>query len=182
MSRSSKTSPHIAVLVEEYFNEKDLAVILKKLADKDIKASVVAPKGSEVQSMKGLILGKKFAVDISLNKAKSRKFDGIVLPGGIVAADKLRTNLVARNWIDREFENGRVIGAVGRSVWTLLSADIVEEMSLTGAPSIKYDIMNCGGSWVERGVVVDQNLITCQSTKDIPRFISAVVKVIKDNR
>jgi protease I len=47
---------------------------------------------------------------------------------------------------------------------------------MTSWPSLKTDIMNAGGHWVDKEVVVDKGLITSRNPDDIPAFNQAMIE------
>ena len=51
---------------------------------------------------------------------------------------------------------------------------------LTSYKSIKTDLNNAGAVWIDEEVVVDKNLITSRSPKDLPAFCKKMIEKIKD--
>ena len=75
--------------------------------------------------------------------------------------------------------SGKTVAAICHAPWTLIEADVLKGRTLTSWPSLKTDITNAGGSWVDERNVVDGNLITSRNPDDIPAFNSALVDAIE---
>ena len=75
--------------------------------------------------------------------------------------------------------SGKTVAAICHAPWTLIEADVLKGRTLTSWPSLKTDITNAGGSWVDERNVVDGNLITSRNPDDIPAFNSALVDALE---
>ena len=60
--------------------------------------------------------------------------------------------------------------------WMLVEADVVRGRKVTSWPSVKTDIVNAGGNWVDEEVVVDQGLVTSRKPDDLPAFCKKMVE------
>jgi protease I len=105
-------------------------------------------------------------------------YDALVLPGGVINPDKLRTNEKAVR-IVRDFVGaGKTVAAICHGPWMLAEADVIEGKDVTSYGSIRTDVENAGGRWRDQEVVVDKGLITSRSPEDIPAFIAKIVEEI----
>jgi protease I len=59
----------------------------------------------------------------------------------------------------------------------LVEAGAVKGRTLTSWPSLKTDIQNAGGRWVDQETAVDGNLVTSRNPKDIPAFNREIAKL-----
>jgi len=141
---------------------------------------LVAPEGGEVQAFHHLDKADVFPVDATLDDADPARFVGLVLPGGVANPDQLRTDDRAVRFTRAFFDDGRPVAAICHAPWTLVEADVVRGRRLTSWPSLRTDIANAGGSWVDERVVVDTNgpntLVTSRKPDDLAAFGEAMVE------
>jgi protease I len=71
------------------------------------------------------------------------------------------------------------MAAICHGPWMLVEAGIVGGRTLTSWPSLKTDIGNAGGNWVDREVVVDGNLVTSRNPDDLPAFNREMINVFQ---
>ena len=127
----------------------------------------------------GRIRGKgdtEVPVDRTVDEVDASEYDGLVLPGGVNNPDKLRMNERAVAFARSFFEEGKPVGVICHGAWTLVEADAVRGRTLTSYPSLKTDIRNAGGNWVDEEVVVDRGLITSRTPDDLPAFSAKLVE------
>jgi len=99
------------------------------------------------------------------------------LPGGVMNPDKLRTDPKAVAFVKAFFEAKKPVGAICHGPWTVIEAGAANGRTMTSWPSLKTDIQNAGGIWVDQEVVVDGNLVTSRNPKDIPAFNREISKL-----
>jgi len=104
------------------------------------------------------------------------KFDIVIVPGGH-APDKLRANQVCLDIVRKTHESGGIIASICHGPWVLSSTNIIKGVKLTSYHTIKDDMVNAGGIWVDEEVVVDKNVVTSRTPKDLPAFMREVVKL-----
>lgn len=70
--------------------------------------------------------------------------------------------------------------AICHAPWTLVEADLVRGRTLTSRPSLRTDIQNAGGTWVDTEVQVDRSgpnvLITSRNPGDLPAFCRTLIE------
>jgi protease I len=117
-----------------------------------------------------------FEVDGRVADATARDYDGLLLPGGTVNADRLRMDEDVRAFVRDIFAVGTPVGVICHGPWTLVSADLVRGRTLTSYPSLRDDIRNAGGEVVDEEVVVDRGLVSSRNPDDLPAFCAKVVE------
>lgn len=169
---------HIVFLLDNYFEQAELEEPLSALRDAGGEVSVISTTAGEVQGMNHAEMGDKFPVDMTINRASSDDYDCLVLPGGVINADKLRMNGSAQKWVADFINSPRPIAVICHAPWVLVSADCIEGRRLTSYYTIQDDIRNAGAEWVDAEVVIDANLITSRSPDDIPKFNEAIINML----
>jgi protease I len=115
-------------------------------------------------------------VDRAVSEASVDEFDGLVLPGGTVNPDKLRLDKTAVSFVRDFVDSGKPVAAICHGPWTLVEASVTAGRTMTSYPSIRTDLRNAGAHVVDEEVVVDGNLISSRSPRDLPAFCSTLIK------
>lgn len=118
----------------------------------------------------------EFTVDRRVADAAVAEYDGLVIPGGTVNADKLRLDSAAIDFVRDFVTSGKPVAVICHGPWTLIEAGVVEGRTLTSYPSVRTDLRNAGAHPVDDEVVVDGNLISSRSPDDLPAFCAAIVE------
>jgi protease I len=160
----------IAILATDGFEQAELTEPRKALDAAGADTEVVSPKPGKVRSWKTKEWGEEVAVDRSLEEADPQDYDALLLPGGVINADALRMQPKAVAFVKAFCEAGKPIGVICHGPWALIEAGYVRGHKLTSWPSLKTDITNAGGEWVDEEVVVDGNLVSSRKPDDIPAF------------
>jgi protease I len=160
----------IAILVDDLFEQAELAEPKKALEAAGATVHIVSPKGPKVTGMKHHDKGDSFAVDVPLDQARAEDYDGLVLPGGVVNADTLRTSAAAQKLVQAFDKAGKPIAVVCHGPWLLISAGLAAGRTLTSWPSLQDDLRNAGATWVDREVVCDGNWTSSRKPDDLPAF------------
>ena len=137
----------------------------------------------EIQAMKSDIEpADRFAVDKLVSDASPSDYDGLILPGGTVNADRLRIDENVISFVREYFNSGKPVGVICHGPWTLVEADLVRGRTLASYPSVRTDIRNAGGEPVDREVVVDQGLVSSRNPDDLPAFCAKVVEEFAEGK
>jgi protease I len=137
---------------------------------------LISLESGQVQAFNHLDKADTFKVDRTVDQADEADYDGLVLPGGVANPDFLRTNEKAVAFTRSFFESGKPVGAICHGPWTLVEADVVRARTLTSWPSLKTDIRNAGGDWVDEQVHVDSGLVTSRKPDDLKAFNAKLVE------
>jgi len=103
-----------------------------------------------------------------------------VLPGGVANPDQLRTDADAVRFARAFFEQGKPVGVICHGPWTLVEADVLQGRTITSWPSLRRDIENAGGRWVDEEVVVDEGLVSSRNPDDLPAFCTKLVEELAE--
>jgi protease I len=169
----------VAVLATDYFEEAELTEPVKALKKAGATVEVIAPKAGEIKGLKHMEPGQAVKVDKTLDEADPTDYDALVLPGGAVNADRLRTEKKARDFVTKIMdEMGKPTAVICHAPWLLVSAGLARGKKLTSFFTIQDDMRNAGADWTDEEVVVDGNLITSRSPDDIPAFNRAIISAL----
>ncbi|CAL9366851.1 Protein_nucleic acid deglycase 2 [Streptomyces sp. enrichment culture] len=135
---------------------------------------LVSTEAGEIQAFNHLDKADTFPVDEVVGEASADSFGGLVLPGGVANPDFLRMDDKAVAFVKDFFDQGRPVAAICHAPWTLVEADVVRGRVLTSWPSLRTDIRNAGGTWVDEQVKVCEGgpnrLITSRKPDDLKAF------------
>jgi len=141
---------------------------------------LIAPEQGEVQAFNHLDKGDTFDATAAVGDTDAGDYDALVLPGGVANPDQLRTIPEAVEFIRSFFEAGKPVAAICHAPWTLVEAGVVDGRTLTSWPSLKTDIRNAGGNWVDEEVHVDEGLVTSRKPDDLEAFCAKAIEEIAE--
>lgn len=168
----------IIILVENQYQELELWYPLLRLQEEGVEAKLVGPGLEET------FLGRHgfpARAEMVTSSVAPRDFDGIIIPGGF-APDYLRRLPVVTNLVRELYQQGKLIGALSRGPWVLISADVIRGKRVTGLISLRDDVNNAGGEFVDVPVVVDGNIITARGPNELPLFMREVLAFLWRSR
>jgi protease I len=139
---------------------------------------LLSTESGEVQAFHHLDKGDTFSVDARVGDSDVAAYDALVLPGGVANPDALRMDEDAVSFVRDFVASGKPVAAICHAPWVLAEADVVRGKRLTSWPSLRTDLGNAGGEWVDEEVVVDGNLITSRNPDDLPAFCDALVEAV----
>ena len=160
----------VAILATDGVEQVELTEPKKALDDAGADTVVVSPKSGKIKGWQHDHWGDEIPVDEELDTARADDFDALMLPGGVMNPDRLRQNERAVQFVRRFFELGKPVAAICHAPWMLVEAGVVKGKTVTSWPSLRTDIENAGGDWVDREVVTDEGLVTSRKPEDIPAF------------
>ena len=166
------TGKKIAFLATEGFEDSELTEPWKAVEHAGGTPELISVKRGEIHGKNDTPV----SVDRTVDDADASEYDGLVLPGGLNNPDKLRMDERAVAFARAFFEQGKPVGVICHGGWTLVEADTVRGRTLTSYPSIRTDIENAGGHWVDEPVVVDRGLVSSRKPDDLPAFCAKIVE------
>jgi len=172
----------VAFLVAEKGTEDvELVEPLRAVLEAGAETVLVGPsEGKATTRNHDLEPGSDYEVDVAYEDARESDYDAVVIPGGTVGADRLRMNDAAVRFVRSFFDAGKPVAAICHGPWLLVEAGVVEGRQLTSYPSLRTDIVNAGGEWLDQEVVVDQGLVTSRRPADLPAFTRELVEEIAE--
>lgn len=170
----------IAVLVADGFEEIEYTSPRQALIDEGAEVWIVSPSDSYVKAWNKDRWGSPYKVDISLADASPGDYDALLLPGGVMNPDNLRTNQQAIDFISAFFNAGKPVAAICHAPQLLIEAGVVADRQLTSYPAIKTDLINAGANWRDAEVVVDDGLVTSRSPGDLEAFNLQMVETFSE--
>ncbi|MCR8577369.1 type 1 glutamine amidotransferase domain-containing protein [Streptomyces sp. Isolate_219] len=167
------------LVAPEGTEEVELTRPWKAVTDAGGGPTLVSTRAGKVQAFHHLDKADTFPVDLTVDEATAADFDGLVLPGGVANPDALRLDRRAVAFIKSFFDAGKPVAAICHAPWTLIEADVVRGRTLTSWPSLRTDIRNAGGTWVDEQVKIctagPNTLITSRKPADLEVFCAAFV-------
>jgi protease I len=183
--KKSATRPsgaRVAILVTDGFEQVELTGPRAALKKGGFRTDIVSPKAGKVKAVIHDKPGKILAVDVPLTRAKATDYDALLLPGGVMNPDALRTEPAAVRFVKAFFKAGKPVGAICHGPIMLIEAGVLRGRHLTSFPSIQTDARNAGARWTNQTVVVDRNLVTSRKPADIPAFNRQILKAFGARR
>jgi protease I len=132
--------------------------------------------GPEIKTYTGKH-GYPAASDLRIADARSEDYCGLLIPGGFMP-DKLRRDPQVLALTREFFEQGKLVAFICHGGWIPISAKILKGRRATGSLGIKDDLENAGAIWVNEPVVVDGNLISSRTPRDLAPFGREMVEFL----
>lgn len=172
----------IAFLATDGVEQVELTRPWQAMQSAGAEVHLISLASGQVQGFNHLDKGDTFRVDRTLDSARASQYDGLCLPGGVANPDALRTNEQAVGFVREFFEQAKPVAAICHAPWLLIEAGVVDGRTLTSWPSLRTDIENAGGTWLDREVVVDNGLVTSRKPDDLEAFCAKAVEEFAEGR
>lgn len=165
---------HVLAFVDDIYEDLELWYPKLRLEEAGISTRLAGP---EVRQYAGKH-GYPARADLRLEDARCADFDGLLIPGGFMP-DKLRRDPKVLALTREFFEQGKLVAFVCHGGWIPISARILRGRRATGSLGIKDDLENAGAIWVDAPVVVDGNLVSSRTPRDLAPFARAMVEFLR---
>jgi protease I len=168
----------VAVLATDGVEEAEITQPAQALRDAGARVDVLSLDGSDLQMMRHDEKAGRYPATGAIREARSGDYDGVLLPGGVINADKLRMDQDARRFI-REIDGARKpIAVICHAAWLLVSSGLVAGRTMTSYYTLQDDIRCSSGNWVDQEVVVDGTWVSSRRPSDIPAFNREMIRVL----
>ncbi|UPG85016.1 type 1 glutamine amidotransferase [Luteibacter aegosomatis] len=179
MANKTLSGRRIAVLATDGFEQSELTEPKHLLEEAGAQVDVIAPgDAGQIKGWDKKDWGQSVPVDVHLDQADPGSYDALVLPGGVINPDHLRTDEKAVGLVKAFGQSGKPVAAICHGPWTLINAGLVKGKKITSWPSLRQDLDNAGARWEDSEVVTDGNLITSRKPDDIPAFTQTLIKAL----
>ena len=183
MAENRLEGKRIAFLVaNEGVEQVELTEPWKAVEAEGATPELISTGDGEIQAFNHLDKGDTFTVDHKVSDVSAEDYAGLVLPGGVANPDFLRTDADAVAFTRAFFEQAKPVGVICHGPWTLVEADVVRGRTITSWPSLKTDIRNAGGNWVDEEVVTDRGLTSSRRPDDLPAFNEKIVEEFAEGK
>ena len=169
----------VAILTENGFEQSELLSPKQALEEAGVTVHIVSPQ-KEVRAWDETDWGITVSVDRNLDDANPEDYDGLMLPGGVLNPDKLRTNKKAVDFIKHFLQAAKPLGVICHGPQTMIETGLLRGRKMTSYPAIKTDLVNAGVNWVDQEVVVDNGLVSSRSPKDLDAFNKKLVEELAE--
>lgn len=172
----------IAFLATDGVEQVELTEPWEAMRSAGAEVHLISLESGRIQAFNHLDRGREFSVDRTVDNAKATQYDGLCLPGGVANPDALRLNAQAVQFVRDFFALSKPVAAICHAPWMLIEAGVVEGRTLTSWPSLKTDIQNAGGTWVDEAVCVDRGLTTSRKPDDLEAFCAKAIEEFREGK
>lgn len=169
---------NVAILATDGFEQSELFEPMNALRNEGATVDIVSINNGEIKSWTNGNWGDSIPVNKTLDNVNVDDYNALMLPGGVINPDTLRTNDKAIKFVQSFVEKKKPVGAICHAPWLLASANVVKNRTITSYKSIKDDMVNAGANWKDESVVVDQGLVTSRNPDDLPNFNAKLIEEI----
>jgi len=172
----------ILIIATDGFEQSELTVPRDRLKQAGAHVDVASPSGRAIRGWDKKDWGQTVDVDLKIGEVKPEQYDALVIPGGQINPDKLRVDEAAMNVVKSFLKDGKVVAAICHGPWLLVEADAIRDRTVTSYKSIRTDMSNAGGKWVDKEVVADGGIITSRSPEDLGAFVSKIIEEVQEGQ
>lgn len=182
MAQQPLSGQRVAALLTDGVEQVELIEPMRALREAGAKVTIISDKEGSVRAWDHDDWGQEFEVDETLDTANPNDFTALLLPGGVMNPDHLRMDERAVRFVRQMVRSGKPVAAICHAPWLLVEADVVRGKRLTSYPSLKTDIENAGGEWLDQEVIVTEGIVTSRNPNDLPAFNKKMLEVFREGQ
>jgi len=171
-------SKNVAIIAMDGYEESELLEPKKILEDAGAKTFVVSIKAGKIRGWKHGNWSKFIGVDKTIDEISVNHYHAVLLPGGVINADNLRTHRKVIDLVKQFIISGKTVAAICHAPWVLIETGTVRGRKMTSWPSLKTDLENAGAMWMDQQVVTENGWVTSRKPEDIPAFCEKMIEEI----
>lgn len=172
------TPPKVLIIASDGFEEDELFVPRDTLLAKGFEVVLAAPAADPIRATVLDAPGRWITPDCALGDVSSEHFGALLVPGGLINPDHLRTNQTAVSLVRAFVAARKLVGAICHGPWLLIEADVLRGRRATGWRSIRTDLRNAGAIVEPGPVVTDGLLVTAVGPADSLAFALAFIDLL----
>ena len=172
----------VAFLATDMVEQVELTEPWQAVKNEGATPELISLEEGEIQGFNHYDKADKFKVDRTVEEASADDYDALVIPGGVGNPDAMRMDENAVKLVRDFFEQGKPVGVICHGPWMLVDAGVMRGRRVTSWPSLRTDILNAGGEWVDEQVVVHNGLVTSRKPDDLPAFNEKIVEEFCEGR
>jgi protease I len=166
----------VAILAADMFERVELEEPKQALEAEGATTEIVSIHDGEIQGFDHFDPADKLTVDKTVEEASASDYDALLIPGGVGNPDQLRGDENAVEFVRQFGESGKPMAVICHGPWMLVESGLARGRKLTSWPTLRTDIVNAGGEWVDEEVVVDGGIVTSRNPDDIPVFNKKMIE------
>lgn len=150
----------------------------ERLEREGAQVAHLTPGGAAVRTFEQTNPGRTVAADAKIGESDPSDYDVLVLPGGYINPDLLRRDDDAVAFVRAFVHDRKPIGVICHGPWILVEADAVGGRTLTSVESLRTDVENAGGTWIDEDIHVDRGeslLVSGRNHEAVEAFADALV-------
>jgi deglycase len=166
----------VAILAADMFERVELEEPKKALEAEGATTEIVSIHDGEIQGFDHFDPADTVTVDKTVEEVSAGDYDALLIPGGVGNPDQLRGDENAVEFVQQFGESGKPIAVICHGPWMLVESGLARGRKLTSWPTLRTDIVNAGGEWVDQEVVVDEGIVTSRKPDDLPAFNEKMIE------
>jgi protease I len=173
---TSLNGKRVAIVATDMVEEAELVQPRKALEDAGATSELISLEPGSIQAVNHHEKANTHDVDRVIEDADAADYDALLIPGGVANPDRLRTEPRVVDFVRRFYDDGKPIASICHGPWLLVETDVVRDHTVTSWPSLRTDITNADGTWVDEEVTVDDGIVTSRKPDDIPAFNEKMIE------
>lgn len=168
----------MAIIATDGVEESELLEPLKALEEAGALCQLIAPERGQIKTWSSGDWSKVIPVALCFDDTHPDGYDALLIPGGTLNCDTLRTERQAIDFVKHFLESGKPVFAICHGPQLLIEAKEVSGRAMTSVSAIQTDLVNAGAKWRNAEVVEERGLVTSRTPLDLPAFIRTMLQVL----